>query len=195
MSEDERRVLPKATKGRTRAEKRSRSRVFLEEDMPIIKDSIMDIVIPEVLNTTFDVGKRFLEMIIFKDYDDDRSYRRDSRSGGRTRKQDYSGYYRGRSYNRSDSNRQRAGGSPRSRYEVDEVIFENRADADQVLNILSEEMEDYGRVTVGTYYSACDISPRGGDFNYGWYDIRNARIQRRGRDWAIVMPKCVPMDD
>ena len=193
MSDEKQRVLPKATTGKTRTEKRTRTKAFMEEDMPIIKDSIMDIVIPEVLNTAFDVGKRFLEMIIFRDYDSDRPSSGHSSGirGGRV--QDYGSYYRPRSYSTSES-RSRSGGSPRSRYEVDEVIFENRADADKVLDILAEEMEDYGRVTVGAYYSACDISPRGGDFNYGWYDIRNARIQPRGRDWAIIMPKCVPMD-
>jgi hypothetical protein len=195
MADNENRVLPKATRGKTRTEHRSKSRTFMEEDAPIIAENLKELVVPELLNIAFDAVKELAGALIFRDYarDDRPSYSGSRRSSGY--KQDYGRYYdRGRRYGGSSEPRTRQG-SLRNRYEVDEVIFESRDDADAVLDIISQEMQDYGRVTVGAYYSACDISPRGGDFNYGWYDIRNARVEHRRGNWVIVMPKCVPMDN
>ena len=120
---------------------------------------------------------------------------------------DYDGHYysRRRDYNsisrrnssqyRGSSNRSRSAGRPRSRYDVDEVIFDNYADAEAVIDVLSEQLDRYDQVSIGEYYSACDLSPQSTDFNRGWYDLRGVEIVKAGRgQWTIEFPKAVPLD-
>ena len=120
---------------------------------------------------------------------------------------DYDGHYysRRRDYNsisrrnssqyRGSSNRSRSAGKPRSRYDVDEVIFDNYADAEAVIDVLSEQLDRYDQVSIGEYYSACDLSPQSTDFNRGWYDLRGVEIVKAGRgQWTIEFPKAVPLD-
>lgn len=185
-----RRTVPKATRNPVEHNKRSKFQTFVDEDLPILWDSVKERAIPSLLDTAFDMGKFLLETAIYGKYDDDRYYSRRSSS----RRQDYTRYSkRGERY--GSSSRTREAGSPRSRYDVDQITFKTRDDADRVLDIICEELEEYDFVSVGTYYSACDISPHAGDFNYGWYDLRNARVENRRGRWIISMPRCVERED
>lgn len=162
-------------------------RQFIEDDAGTIFDSVREnIVKPTMKEMAYDAFTAFLKSIIFG-YDDA------PRSSGYYRKGDrnYNGMYRSRS--NYESSRARQAGSPRSRYDVDEIIFDNRADADAVLDILCEELDRYDQVSVGDFYSACDLSPNAGDFNYGWVDLRNARIEPRRGSWVIILPRPVEL--
>ena len=62
---------------------------------------------------------------------------------------------------------------------IKEVKDQVHAEIEQESSQVREEIAEYGHVTVGSYYSACEISPTAGDFNYGWYELRNAKVQYR----------------
>ena len=151
-----------------------------------------DVLKPALKDTAFEFISTGAKRAIFKDDDDDYYYRgssyghrRDYNSISRRRSSDY----------RGSSNRQRSAGAPRSRYEVDEVIFDNYADAEAVIDVLTEQLERYDQVSIGEYYSACDLSPVSTDFNRGWYDLRGIEIVKAGRGkWTIDFPKAVPLD-
>jgi len=189
-NEERNRVVPKAVRNKVSVKKKSRFRAFLDEDVPVLVESSKQKMIPRILDGLFDAGVDLLGKFIFglnSDDTYDRGYTRSSRP--RRQNYDYSSAYVPTSAYRREA------GRVRSRYDVDEIAFKTSDDAYRVLDILSDELKDYGFVAVGTYYSACEISPRAGDFNYGWYDLRNARVVHRGADYVILMPKCVERED
>jgi hypothetical protein len=149
-----------------------------------------DILRPSLKKTVVEFISTGAERAIYRDEDEDyydRPYRgrRDYNSISRRNSSQY----------RGSSNRSRSAGKPRSRYDVDEVIFDNYADAEAVIDVLSEQLDRYDQVSIGEYYSACDLSPQSTDFNRGWYDLRCVEIVKAGRgQWTIEFPKAVPLD-
>lgn len=188
-NEEQKRVVPTVVRNKVSVREKSKFRSFIDEDVPILVESTKEKMIPRILDGVFDFGVDLLGKIIFGINNDtyDRGYTRSNRP--RRQNYDYSS-----AYVPSGSYRREAG-RVRSRYDVDEIAFKTSDDAYRVLDILAEELQTYGFVAVGTYYSACEISPRAGDFNYGWYDLRNARVAHRGADYIITMPKCVERED
>ena len=150
-----------------------------------------DVLKPSLKKTALEFINIGAERAIYRndeDYDYDGHYysrRRDCNSISRRNSSQY----------RGSSNRSRSAGRPRSRYDVDEVIFDNYADAEAVIDVLSEQLDRYDQVSIGEYYSACDLSPQSTDFNRGWYDLRGVEIVKAGRgQWTIEFPKAVPLD-
>lgn len=151
-----------------------------------------DILRPSLKKTVVEFISTGAERAIYRDEDDDyydRSYYRGRRDYNSISRRSSSSY-------RGSSNRNsRTAGKPRSRYDVDEVIFDNYADAEAVLDVLNEQLDRYDQVSIGEYYSACNLSPVSTDFNRGWYDLRDVDIVKAGRgQWTIEFPKAVPLD-
>ena len=72
----------------------------------------------------------------------------------------------------------------------DDIAFEERGDANNVLDALCDLINDFGQCSVYDYYEAsgltCDYTYK----NYGWYDLNTAVIQlTRDGDYIIRMPK------
>ncbi len=82
-----------------------------------------------------------------------------------------------------------------SRTDVDEIVFDQRIDADSVLDALSEQVERYGCFTIADYYKACRQPYEYTDDNYGWYDMRGIQIvHMSGGGWTIDFPKAQPIE-
>lgn len=84
-------------------------------------------------------------------------------------------------------------------YAVDEVRFDNRGDAEEVLLRLKEVIADYGVVTVGDYYDilpeSCGLKANFTDFKYGWRDLLNAEVVRTNDDrYTIRFPKIIVIE-
>jgi hypothetical protein len=151
-----------------------------------------DILKPSLKKTIVEFISIGAERAIYRDEADDDYYY--SRSG---RRRDYNSISRrsSSSYRGSSNRNTRTAGSPRSRYDVNEVIFDNYADAEAVIDVLNEQLDRYDQVSIGEYYSACNLSPVSTDFNRGWYDLRDVEIVKAGRGkWTIEFPKASPLD-
>lgn len=112
-----------------------------------------------------------------------------SRTGGRVN-------YNSFSSNRNTSNNNYKKGNYRSRYDVDEIVFDQRIDADSVLDAMSEQVERYGCFTIADYYQACRQPHEYTDNNYGWYDMRGIQIVHlAGGGWTIDFPKPQAIED
>ena len=186
MTDDEKRIDPVVTGNVEVNEKNS----VWNDVADILGGLWKDVLRPSLKKTALEFINIGAERAIYRndeDYDYDRSYYRGRR--------DYNSISRRSSSNRSSSNRSRSAGRPRSRYDVDEVIFDNYADAEAVIDVLTEQLDRYDQVSIGEYYSACDLSPESTDFNRGWYDLRGVEIVKAGRgQWTIDFPKAVPLD-
>ena len=95
----------------------------------------------------------------------------------------------GASY-RQDKTERLPPSSREPRKTIDDIVFETRGDAEKVLDTLSEALSVYGSVSVADFYDLADISAEWTDNNFGWTDLRGARVLRtRGGGYTIDMPK------
>ena len=185
--EEEKKAVPKVTKGAVRTSNKRKSGffdAFFEDDIQDIKTYVIsDVIIPAFKNLIFDSFVGSIEMALF-------GTTNRSRRGG-SNGQSNSHYV---SYNKFSGNNNNSSRSSRSsdRLNYQSVVFEERADAEEVLDTLNALIEDYGQASIGDFYDAAGITPDN-DFakneEYGWYDLHTARVQRTREGYIISMPR------
>lgn len=76
----------------------------------------------------------------------------------------------------------------------DEIIFDNRGEAELVLDKMDEIIASYGVVSLLDFYEMagqdCPYTYR----RYGWTDIRGASVIRTRDGYLIKLPKAMPID-
>ena len=83
----------------------------------------------------------------------------------------------------------------KSGFRSDDIIFDNRGEAEIVLSKMDEIIDTYGIVTIADFYDLAGVT---GDYttnNYGWTNIRNAEVVRVRDGYIIKMPKAMPIDN
>jgi hypothetical protein len=83
----------------------------------------------------------------------------------------------------------------RANHEFDEIILESRAEAELVLEKLTDLIEQYDVATVADLYELVGISSSHVDQKWGWDDIRDSGAERvRGGGYLLSLPKTKPVD-
>lgn len=151
--------------------------VFVPEDVDNVKSYIFeDIVVPAVKDIILDAVRAFLGV-----------NGRPDRKGSPSSKVAYRRYY--------DDNR-RDSGSSRSRntYDYDDIILDNRGEAEDVLCRMDELIATYKIVSVADFYDLVGVTGNWTDNKYGWSDIRSASIVRVRDGYMIKLPRPLPID-
>lgn len=78
-------------------------------------------------------------------------------------------------------------------FSYDEIIFDNRGEAEHVLTQMDELVSTYGMVSVADLYDLVGMSCDYTYNKYGWTNIRNARIERVRDGFLLEMPKALPI--
>lgn len=151
--------------------------VFIPDDVDDVRSYIIeDIVVPAVKDIILDAVRAFLGVnsgprgksssskVSYRKYYDERD-RRDSRETNRTRG-----------------------------YEYDDIIIENRGEAEDVLSRMDELIESYGLVSVADLYDLVGINGNYTDNKYGWFSIRTASVVHVRDGYMIKLPKAVPLN-
>lgn len=81
-----------------------------------------------------------------------------------------------------------------SRYVFDDLKFEDRGDADEVLSTLDDLLNRYPSVSIADLNELVGITGRYTDNKYGWTDISQAYIERARDGYILRMPKAIPLD-
>lgn len=158
---------------------------FITEDGESVGDYILiDVLVPAIKKTISDIVTNGIDMILF---------------GGTTNRNSNRNYYTRPSYsNYYDQNQRNSNGYPRQKtfggYEFREIIFDNRGEADSVLNELNDIIRRYGFAKVADFYDLVGVSCSYTDNNYGWSDLRYANIIRQREGYSISLPKPIPID-
>lgn len=94
-------------------------------------------------------------------------------------------------YNRISTNgkREEAERSNKKKRDFRELIFETRADAEEVLSSLAELIDVYGQASIADLYSCCDITAEFTEFRYGWTNIAGASVSRVRDGYILNLPK------
>lgn len=70
-----------------------------------------------------------------------------------------------------------------------DMWFESASDAEAVLEHLRKTLNRYRFVSVGDVYMACDERTTTSDFDWGWYDVKDMYVYRRGTNqFSIHFP-------
>lgn len=91
-------------------------------------------------------------------------------------------------YPDQDDRRSRSRVRSSSTYDYDDIIFDSRADAEEVLYRMEEMVNQFGNVSVGDMFDMVGLSCEFTANKYGWKDIRDARVERTGGAWRINLP-------
>ena len=195
--------VEKVVVGQVKRQKRSLCKraadLLLEDNTRSVGDyMIHDVLIPAGKSLICDIvgWGGFAEMMLFGDRRAGRggggsSIRRD---GGRTTV-NYGSYSssNSRSLIRNDTRDSRDTTTNREmsrigrvRQDFDEIVFETRGEAEDVLSILVDLTVDYGMASIADLYDAVGITTNFTDNKFGWTDLRNVTVSRVGRGGYLL---------
>lgn len=171
----------KLIKGEVKRRKSSTKKKILDtiigEDIPDVKDHIIwEVIIPSIGDTI----KNLLISVV------------ESTFNGSPSKHHSNGSYI--SYNSISSSSTRATDRTRSMYDYDEIIFDNRGEAEEVLQQLRYSIKRYGYVSILDYYDMVGVRTRPSDANYGWINLNAANVERVNGGYLLRLPKAMPID-
>lgn len=82
----------------------------------------------------------------------------------------------------------------RATHNFDEIILETRHEAQEVLDRLFDQINQYESVTVATLYDMLNVDSSFTDQKYGWVDIRDAEVRRIRDGYLLDLPRPEPLD-
>lgn len=186
--EEDRPKLDKIIEGNATSKKQSEMRkfkdIFISEDAKDVKSYIvLDVLIPAIKKAISDIVTNGIDMILYGET-------KARGSSSISSKVSYRSYY-----DRGDRDRRNYRSmNQRIGYNYDDVILDNRGDAEEVLSRLDELIETYGIVSVADLYDLVGVSGNYTDNKYGWTDIRNAQVLRVKSGYMIKLPKAIPLN-
>ena len=82
----------------------------------------------------------------------------------------------------------------RTGYEYEDVVLDNRGDAEDVLLEMESILDEYHMVRVSDLYELVGITGKWTDNKYGWTDLRTARVDHVRDGYLIRLPRAKPLD-
>lgn len=176
--------VKKVTTGKTRIKKKNGLIKFadsmISEDAANVKSYIlMDVLLPAIKKAVVDIVTDGINMILYGETSV--SSRKSSGS-----KVSYRKFY-------EDDHRDSRSEQKR-RYDYDEVVFDSRRDAEEVLASMEDLVDRYKVVSVMDFYELADQKSVYTDRYYGWTNLRSAEVIRVRDGYTIKLPKPLPID-
>ena len=154
---------------------------FLPGDVNSVKSYIlMDVLVPSIKRAISDIVCNGINMLLGEP--------NRGRNGSAGAKVSYRSYYQDRD-ERRDYARPRA----QAQYSYDDIIFDNRGDAEAVLERMEELLERFDVVSVADLFDMAGISCNYTDNKYGWTDLRSAHVERVRDGYVISLPRATSL--
>lgn len=183
----EKKEVKKVVKGTVKTKKKKSTSkfadIFISEDAANVKSYVlMDVLVPAVKKAISDIVTDGIDMILYGET-------------GRTKKRSGSASYVSyRNYSDRDRRDDKHYESRRQSYSNDDIILETRGEAEEVLSVMNELLDNYGIVSVADLNELVGVSGYYTDNRYGWTSIRNAEVVRVRDGYWLKMPKARPID-
>lgn len=153
---------------------------FIGDDTQSVTSYILyDVLIPAAKTTISEMVTGGIEMLLFGEV---RKKDRNRRPNGGSYVS-YGSYYKGDQQAKpSERNRNRSTGRA---YDYEDVIFETRGDAQEVLDSMVDIIAEFGQVSINDMYELCELTGTFTDDKYGWVNLSSGKVIR-GRDGYIL---------
>ena len=80
-------------------------------------------------------------------------------------------------------------------FNIDQVIFGSRKEAENVLHRFADILDRYGDVTVMDFYDEAGLDlPHYSSTHYGWKDIGDAHVAKVRYGWSISLPDPIKLE-
>ena len=177
--------VEKVVSGKVKTKKKSEAKkladVFLAEDVDSVKTYIWsDVLVPSIKKAISDVVKSSIDMLLYGGSNP-------NKNGGAASRVSYRSYY-------DSNNSSRPVGMNRQTYDCEDVILDDRGEAEEVLERMDELIAAYGMVSVADFYDLVGVTRNYTDNKYGWDDIHTAKVVRvSGGGYMIKLPRVKPL--
>lgn len=170
-------VISGSAKAKKKSEVKKLTDVFISEDICNVKSYIWnDIIVPIVKKAISET----VDVILYGESGNSKKKSPASRVS-------YRSYYEDR-----DDNRRRDYGSIRkSNYDYNDIVLENRGDAEEVLIKLDELIDVYGSASIADLYDMVGMSGSYTDNRYGWDKPGVGSVVRVRDGWLLKLPKVI----
>lgn len=192
--------LEQVTKGNVSVKKKTTGERIKESLSPddgssILDYALFDVILPGAKDLIYNVFTDSIDMIFYGDKRTANNRRSSRSSQNRSSRVSYSSYY-----DDEDNGIIRRGGTRRANmdnrgFSFDNVAFDNRGDAMEVLECLRDALDPvngYGMVSVANFYEAAGVKD-GWSYIYndwGWYDLNSAYVDKIANGaFVIKFPK------
>lgn len=159
---------------------------FLSEDVGKVKSYIItDVIIPAIKDTIVEIVKNGVDMIFYGET----SAGRMKNKGGETYVS-YSSYYNSGARSRKTDTRDR----DRNRSDSRQFIFDSRGEAEKVLDLLTEILENYKAASVADLCAMVGVTGEWIDNKWGWYDLTGASVKRVHGGYILDLPRPIYLE-
>ena len=175
--------IEKVVTGSVKTKKKNGIRKLAEgvisEDKEKVKSYILeDVIIPAIKDTIYNVIAGGAGILL------DRGGNRGGGGRHNTSKVSYRQYYEPREERRTTG----------ARFDYDDIVFNNRVEAEAALDQMNEVIKRYGFVTVGDLYDMADLTQPYTSNKYGWMNVSTAEVIRVHDGYVLKLPKASPID-
>ena len=182
--------VEKIVKGKVSRKKQGLGKRAAQELTSSDGDSVMDyilhdVLIPTVKDLIANVISGGVEMLLFGEGRE--------RNTIRDRDRTYVSY--GNCY--KSNNRRRGSGTRMNRaaaHVYDDLIFDDRREAEDVLTTMVELVDQYGQVTVADLYDLVGQTSNFTDYKWGWDNLASASVARVRDGYSLKLPRAIPID-
>lgn len=183
----EKKVIAKAKVQKKSAIKEA-LRTFFAQDLPEIAEHLLiDVAIPAAKNAITEMVTQGIEQLLYGEVDP----RHRSRSGY-TSYSSSSRTNRGTGYYESRRTEHRGPRQPKPT-NVEDLVFDTRGDAVDVIEFIAEQIKEYGQVSVADLMSSVGIQPRYTDERWGWTTTDAFEIRQIREGWLVSADRPEPI--
>lgn len=183
----EKKVIAKAKVQKKSAIKEA-LRTFFVQDLPEIAEHlVVNVAIPAAKNAITDMVTQGIQQLLYGEVDPRRRP-----TSGYTSYSSSSRNNRGNSYYRSQESNRRDQRQPKPS-NVEDLVFDTRGDAVDVIEYVAESIEEYGQVSVADLMSSVGIQPRYTDERWGWTTTDAFEIRQIREGWLVSADRPEPL--
>lgn len=173
-------VVTGAVKQRKKSGLAKAGSIFVPGDVDSVKSYIlMDVLVPSIKRAISDIVCNGVNMLLGEP--------NRGRSNQPAAKVSYRQYYQ------NDERRDYARPRALAQYNYDDIIFETRGDAEEVLYRMRELLDRFDVVSVADLFDMAGISCNYTDNKYGWTDLRSAHVERVRDGYIINLPRATSL--
>lgn len=163
-------------------------RTFFVQDLPEIAEHlVVDVAIPAAKNAITDMVIQGVQQLLYGEVDPRRRP-----TSGYTSYSSSSRNNRGNAYYRSHESDRYERRQPKPT-NVEDLVFDTRGDAVDVIEYVAEQIEEYGQVSVADLMSSVGIQPRYTDERWGWTTTDAFEIRQIREGWLVSADRPEPL--